>query len=205
MQQFGSRRTDSNSFRPNHRPTTARYKVARPPLERLDGRVGEWGTVNDNPPQWRAFADSAIELALEQAQLAPDYGDVPVGAVIFDSRTGAVIAAAHNRREADSDPVAHAELLALQQAATLTGQWRLSGFSLAVTLEPCLMCAGAAVNSRIDAVAFGAFDLKAGAMGSLYHVGADPRLNHEIETHGGLQADRCAALLVDFFAAKRDR
>jgi tRNA(adenine34) deaminase len=145
-----------------------------------------------------------MELALEQAELAADQGDVPVGAVLFDSETGDTVSLGHNRREIDKDPTAHAEVLALRTAAERLGQWRLTGLTMVVTLEPCVMCAGALVNARLDRVVFGAFDIKAGAMGSLYHVGVDPRLNHSIDTIGGFGQERCSGLLTDFFAAKRD-
>ena len=141
-------------------------------------------------------------LALDEASAAPAHGDVPVGAVITSS-DGGVIARRHNERELAGDPTAHAELLALRDAAVRLGQWRLDGCTLVVTLEPCPMCAGAALAARITTVAFGAPDPKAGACGSLYNLAADPRLNHEFAVISGIAAEEAAALLRDFFAARR--
>ena len=152
---------------------------------------------------WTSHALAAMDRAISEAGRATEHGDVPVGAALFDSATGAIVATAHNRREVDADPTAHAEVLALRAAAAQRGGWRMTGLSMAVTLEPCVMCAGALLNARIDGVVFGSFDLKAGAMGSLYHVGADPRLNHAIPTVGGLDDLRCAALLTEFFSERR--
>lgn len=140
-------------------------------------------------------------LALAQARLASQHGDVPVGAVVVVD--GVVVAARHNERELTGDPTAHAEVLALRDAAEALGRWRLPDATLVVTLEPCAMCAGAAVNARVGRVVFGARDLKAGAVGSLYHLGADPRLNHEFVTTIDVRADECAALLTAFFAGRR--
>ncbi len=141
-------------------------------------------------------------LALEEARAAAGHGDVPIGAVV--ARTdGTVLARRHNERELGTDPTAHAEVLALRDAAAATGSWRLDDCVLVVTLEPCAMCAGAAVSARIGAVAFGAADPKAGALGTLYNLGADPRLNHEFPVVAGVRADECAALLSEFFAARR--
>jgi tRNA(adenine34) deaminase len=114
-----------------------------------------------------------------------------------------VIATAHNRRSIDADPTAHAEILVLRDAAAVVGEWRLSDVTVVVTLEPCPMCAGALWAARVGGVVFGAADLKAGATGSLYHLGADPRLNHEYPTAGGVLAEECGALLTEFFATKR--
>jgi len=143
----------------------------------------------------------AMGLALDEAQAAAEHGDVPVGAVLLHD--GQVVARRHNEREATGDPTAHAEILALRDAAKATGGWRLEGHTLVVTLEPCLMCAGALLAARIDRVVFGAVDPKAGACGSLYNFCVDPRLNHEIEVVGGLRADECARRLSDFFASRR--
>ena len=143
-----------------------------------------------------------MAAALDEARAAAAHGDVPVGAVVADGE-GAVVARGHNERERRQDPTAHAELLALRDAAAARGSWRLTGCVLVVTLEPCPMCAGAAVAAQLDAVAFGAADPKAGALGSLYNLGADPRLNHELEIVDGVRADECAALLTEFFAARR--
>lgn len=144
-----------------------------------------------------------MRRALDEALQAPSHGDVPVGAVVV--RNGTVIAARHNERELTGDPTAHAELLALRDAATTVGSWRLEGCSLVVTLEPCPMCAGAAWASRLDRVVYGAADLRAGAMGSLYHLGVDPRLNHEVHTVAGVLTDECAAPLSRFFEDRRGR
>ncbi|MCX6417945.1 MAG: nucleoside deaminase [Actinobacteria bacterium] len=139
-----------------------------------------------------------MESALEQARLALTTSDVPVGAVVIDE-TGAVIGVGRNEREALGDPTAHAEVLALRAAATHRGEWRLSGCSLVVTLEPCTMCAGAAVLARVDRIVFGAHDAKAGAAGSMWDLVRDRRLNHRPEVISGVLADESAALLREFF------
>lgn len=141
---------------------------------------------------------AAMESALEQARLALTTSDVPVGAVVIDE-TGAVIGVGRNEREALGDPTAHAEVLALRAAATHRGEWRLSGCSLVVTLEPCTMCAGAAVLARVDRIVFGAHDEKAGAAGSMWDLVRDRRLNHRPEVISGVLADESAALLREFF------
>lgn len=146
--------------------------------------------------------DAAMAQALAYAEGARDLDDVPVGAVILDPR-GAVVAAAGNRREQDADPTAHAEIVAMRAAAGAQGQWRLDGHTLVVTLEPCTMCAGAAVLARVERIVFGAFDPKAGAVASLFDVVRDPRLNHRPEVVSGIRADECAAVLRDFFARHR--
>jgi tRNA(adenine34) deaminase len=143
----------------------------------------------------------AMQLALEQAGQAATRQEIPVGAVVL-SPTGEVIAAAHNRREELADPTAHAEVLALRQAGVATGDWQLAGCTLVVTLEPCTMCAGALVLARVDRLVFGAWDDKAGAVGSLWDVVRDRRLNHRPEV---VRETECAQLLTDFFAAKRGR
>ena len=140
-------------------------------------------------------------LALDEARSALDHGDVPIGAVV--AVDGIVIARRHNERERTGDPTAHAEVLALRDAAAVVGSWRLAGATLAVTLEPCPMCAGAMVNARVDRLVYGARNLDAGAAGSLYHLGSDPRLNHEFETVGDVRGDECAGLLTAFFAERR--
>ncbi|MEO1064714.1 MAG: tRNA adenosine(34) deaminase TadA [Actinomycetota bacterium] len=145
--------------------------------------------------------DELMSLALDEARLAAEHGDVPVGAVVVHD--GEVIARAHNRREVDGDPTAHAEVLALRAAATHRGSWRLDGCTVVVTLEPCLLCAGALLSARVDRVVFGADDPKAGATGSLYNVADDPRLNHRFELRHGVRADEAAAMLSGFFAARR--
>jgi tRNA(adenine34) deaminase len=131
-----------------------------------------------------------------------DVQDVPVGAVILDE-AGTVIARARNRREIDRDPTAHAEIVAIRQAARAIGSWRLTGLTLVVTLEPCTMCAGAVTAARLARVVYGAEDPKAGAAGSLWDVLGDARLNHRPEVIGGVLASECGALLRDFFAARR--
>ena len=141
---------------------------------------------------------AAMESALEQARLALTTSDVPVGAVVIDE-TGAVIGVGRNEREALGDPTAHAEVLALRAAARHRGEWRLSGCSLVVTLEPCTMCAGAAVLARVDRIVFGAHDEKAGAAGSLWDLVRDRRLNHRPEVVSGVLAEESAALLREFF------
>jgi tRNA(adenine34) deaminase len=145
----------------------------------------------------------AMEAAIQQARLAVEHGDVPVGAVVL--RDGEIIAARRNERELVGDPTAHAEMLAIRDAAKEVGHWRLDDCTMVVTLEPCPMCAGAMVNARIERLVYGATDPKAGAAGSLMNVVADPRLNHRIPVVGGVEADRCAALLVEFFAIRRRR
>jgi tRNA(adenine34) deaminase len=141
-------------------------------------------------------------LALDEAAAALAHGDVPVGALIV-SADGTVLARRHNEREQAGDPTAHAELLALRDAAARVGGWRLGGCLLVVTLEPCPMCAGAALAARIATVAFGAADPKAGACGSLYNLAADPRLNHDMAVIPGVRAGEAAALLRQFFAERR--
>ena len=140
-------------------------------------------------------------LALDEARAALDAGEVPVGAVVVVD--GEVVARGHNRRQADADPSAHAELVALRAACAAAGSWRLPDAHVVVTLEPCPMCAGALVAARVASVSFGAPDPKAGAMGSLYNLGADPRLPHEIEVRAGVRGEECGELLRSFFAERR--
>lgn len=142
-----------------------------------------------------------MELALEQARRATELGEVPIGAVV--AIDGAVVAARHNERLSTNDPTAHAEILALRDAAAAQGSSRLDGAVLVTTLEPCPMCAGAAVMARVARVVFAAEDPKAGACGTLYNLGADPRLNHNFEVVAGIGREESAALLRDFFAALR--
>lgn len=142
-----------------------------------------------------------MAAALAQASEAQALGDVPIGAVV--ARDGHVIAAAHNRRTIDRDPTAHAELLAIRAAAEAIGDWRLAGCELAVTLEPCCMCAGAIVLARIDRVIYGAADPKAGAVETLYQLCGDPRLNHQVDVVSGVRADECGRLLTEFFQTQR--
>lgn len=143
-----------------------------------------------------------MRTALELAERAVDHGDVPVGAVVTDDQ-GRVIGAGYNTRERDADPVGHAEVMAIRDAARSLGAWRLSGHTLVVTLEPCTMCAGAAVLARVDRIVFGAFDEKAGAVGSLWDVVRDRRLNHRPEVIGGVLAAESAERLERFFRRHR--
>lgn len=142
-----------------------------------------------------------MRLALREAELALEHDDVPIGSVLVAG--GEVLGAAHNERELRQDPTAHAEILALRQAARKAGSWRLTGSVLYVTLEPCSMCAGAIVLARVPAVIYGADDPKAGAAGSVLDVLGESRLNHRPEVSGGLLAGECALLLRDFFASRR--
>ena len=146
--------------------------------------------------------DAAMRAALEVARAAPSSGDVPVGAVVLD-RTGAIIAIAHNEREVAHDATAHAELLALRRAGAALGSWQLTGCTLAVTLEPCVMCAGAVVLARIDRLVFGAWDPKSGAAGSVWDLVRDRRHNHRPEVIGGVLQAECSALLQAFFLDRR--
>ena len=145
--------------------------------------------------------DALMEVALAEASEGAEAGEVPVGAVVAVG--GRIVARRHNERESLIDPTAHAELLALRDAAAEVGSWHLAGATLVVTLEPCPMCAGAAWAARLDRVVWGAPNPDAGALGSLYHLGADPRLNHEFELGHGVRAEECASLLADFFAERR--
>jgi tRNA(adenine34) deaminase len=147
--------------------------------------------------------DEAMGLALEEAARAVEHGDVPVGAVALVD--GQPVARRHNERELHGDPTAHAELLALRDAAGVVGGWRLGELTLVVTLEPCPMCAGALVAARVGRLVFGATDPRAGAAGSLYNLCVDPRLNHELPVTPGVRAGESAALLEAFFAARRSR
>jgi tRNA(adenine34) deaminase len=146
-------------------------------------------------------AERMMGLAIERAREAEGHGDVPIGAVL--ARGEEILAAAGNARELRRDPTAHAEILAIRGAAEALGGWRLPGTTLYVTLEPCAMCAGAIVLARVPAVVFGAPDPKAGAAGSVLDVLAEPALNHRPEVVPGVREAECAALLRDFFAARR--
>jgi tRNA(adenine34) deaminase len=146
--------------------------------------------------------EAAMRLALAEAEIAPGTGDVPVGAVVVGP-DGAVLGRGCNAREAVGDPTAHAELVAIRAAATAVGSWRLTGCTLVVTLEPCTMCAGAIVLSRLDRLVFGAYDAKAGAVGSLWDLVRDRRLNHRPEVVPEVLAEQCAALLSGFFEGHR--
>jgi tRNA(adenine34) deaminase len=146
--------------------------------------------------------DAAMCAALDEARAALVSDDVPIGAVVLGA-DGAVIGRGRNVRERDADPTGHAELVAIRDAAAGVGQWRLTGCTLVVTLEPCTMCAGAIVLSRLDRLVFGAYDDKAGAVGSLWDVVRDRRLNHRPEVVGGVLAEECRTLVDDFFARQR--
>ncbi len=146
--------------------------------------------------------EPAMRLALDEARDCALSDDVPIGAVVLDG-SGELIASGRNIREAVGDPTGHAEVVALRQAARRVGEWRLNGCTLVVTLEPCTMCAGAVVLSRVDRLVFAAYDEKAGAVGSLWDVVRDPRLNHRPEVIGGVLSDESKALLNAFFAEQR--
>lgn len=144
-----------------------------------------------------------MQAALEQARYAASLDEVPIGAVVVHE--GAIIAQAYNRREIDNDPAGHAEFIAIEQASRVLDAWRLSGCTVYVTLEPCLMCAGLMYQARIDRCVFGAYDPKAGALGSLYAINTDERLNHRFEVVAEVCRDECAELLRTFFREKRNR
>ncbi len=159
-------------------------------------------TGADDPGEPNVSSDrAAMRLAYQQAQQALAENEVPVGAVIL--LEGQVIAAAHNQRETLRDPTAHAEMIAITQAAEALGSWRLTGTTLVVTLEPCPMCAGAIVQARIPRVVYGATDAKAGAVHTLYELLSDRRLNHQAEIVSGVMADECGAILTRFFQQQR--
>ena len=147
--------------------------------------------------------ETAMGLALAEAATAAAHGDVPVGAVVLVG--GRIVASRHNERERQADPTAHAEILALRDAASALGSWRLESATMVVTLEPCPMCAGALVAARLGRLVFGAVDPKAGACGSLYQLCADPRLNHELPVTPGVRAVEAGTLLTEFFAGRRPR
>jgi tRNA(adenine34) deaminase len=161
--------------------------------------------VDPNPLPFlsKSRPEDFISLALKEARKAFDAGEVPVGAVIVDTASGRVIARAHNQRELLQDPTAHAEVIAITQAASHYGSWRLTGAALFVTLEPCLMCAGAIVQARIPAVYYGADDEKAGAYRSVFQVLVHPGNNHVPDVRGGILAGECGDLLREFFRKKR--
>ncbi len=155
--------------------------------------VSQWDSVS----QW----DGAMRLAMDQARRAETLGDVPIGAVVINP-AGVIVAAAGNEREQLGDPTAHAEVLALREAARVLGSWRLVDHTLVVTLEPCTMCAGALVLARVSRLVFGAYDPKAGAVASLFDVVRDPRLNHRVDVRGGILEAECGELLREFFAER---
>lgn len=144
----------------------------------------------------------AMRKSLELAAKASQQGDIPVGAVVLNP-AGEIVGRGHNTREVDNDPMNHAEIVAMREAANANSSWRLDGHTLVVTLEPCTMCAGAAVQARIGRIVFGAFDDKAGAVGSLWDVVRDRRLPHRPEVVSGVMADECSAILSEFFKAQR--
>ncbi len=144
-----------------------------------------------------------MRAALMQAKRAARLGEVPIGAIVV--KDNAILARACNLREKKKDPCAHAEILAMQKAAKVLGGWRLEGCSLYVTLEPCPMCAGAAINARIERIVFGAYDEKAGCCGTLYDLPRDPRFNHRAEVTGGILSEESTKILKDFFAELRKR
>lgn len=145
----------------------------------------------------------AMEEAMELARRAADAGEVPIGCVIVHDPTGEIIGRGANRREIDADPTAHAEIIAIREAARRTGHWRLLDCTLVVTLEPCPMCAGAIVNARIPRLVYGCDDPKAGAVKTLYQVCEDARLNHRVQVASGVRSEACAELLRAFFRARR--
>lgn len=157
--------------------------------------------IRAESPDWSRDDLTGMNLAIEAARTAREHGDVPIGAAIL--RDGSPLAVAGNRREADRDPTAHAEMIVIREAAAGLGGWRLPETTLYVTLEPCAMCAGAIVLARIPRVVFGAADPKAGAAGSVMNLLDDPALNHRPVVESGLRREECARLLTDFFAARR--
>lgn len=167
---------------------------------------GWWGAVHRlaasaNMCLMDTTDETYMQIALTEARVAASVGEVPIGAVVVCD--GRVVARAHNRRERDHDPSAHAELAAMVKASQELERWRLTGCTVYVTLEPCLMCAGLMVNARIDRCVYGAPDPKGGALGTLYDVSHDARLNHEFEVRAGVCADECAEVLRSFFRARR--
>jgi tRNA(adenine34) deaminase len=146
--------------------------------------------------------ESAMREAIALAAAASQIGETPVGCIVVDA-AGRIIGRGHNRRQIDADPTAHAEILALRQAAQSRGDWRLSDCTLVVTLEPCPMCAGALVNARVSRLVYGAADPKAGAVRTLFQLCDDPRLNHRVEIVAGVLAEECGELLRKFFQAQR--
>jgi tRNA(adenine34) deaminase len=147
-------------------------------------------------------ADSAMQIALEEASSALGHEDVPIGAVLLDS-SGEVVARNHNRREELGDATAHAEMLVISERSRQLGEWRLTGHTLVVTLEPCAMCAMAAVWARVDRIVYGASDFRAGAAWSLFNIPQDERLNHRIDLQHGVLEERCRSLLETFFSERR--
>ena len=166
-----------------------------------NGEKNSEKTIVKSEQNSAACDEKYMRLALLEAAAAAAEGEVPIGAVVVCD--GEVIASAHNRREVDNSPSAHAEFLAMEEASRVLKRWRLTGCTVYVTLEPCLMCAGLMVNSRIDRCVFGACDPKGGALGTLYNVSCDSRLNHEFQVASGVLADEAAAQLKAFFRERR--
>ena len=185
---------------PTSSAVRGRRRGGRTPACRLPYRLPMADVAPVNPPGPLDDA-AAMRVALGEAAQAVAHGDVPVGAVAIVN--GQVVATRHNERELRLDPTAHAEILALQDAAAALGTWRLGDVTLVVTLEPCPMCAGALVAARVGRLVFGAADPKSGACGSLYQLCGDPRLNHELPVTGGVLAEECGRLLEEFFAGRR--
>lgn len=166
-------------------------------------RLAEYQQRLAHLSQRYTFGEAAMRFALEEARRGGDEGEVPIGAiVVIDNR---VVGAAHNLPVGLRDPTAHAEMLAIREAASTVGEYRLTEASLYATLEPCVMCVGAIVNARIANVYYGARDPKAGALGSVYDIGRDGRLNHRVEIYGGILAEECAKVLREFFVPRRAR
>jgi tRNA(adenine34) deaminase len=149
------------------------------------------------------YDEQYVRIAIDQARIAEENGDVPIGAVIVNNDT--IIAKAYNQREQLQDPTAHAEIIALTQASAALENWHLNGCTMYVTLEPCCMCAGALVLARIDRLVYGCDDPKAGAVKSLYNIVQDSRLNHRVEVTAGVLVDECSALLTEFFQKRRPK
>ncbi len=170
--------------------------AAPPPLAAASPKVAPEPTAHDH---------AMMARALDLARRAMALGEVPVGAVVFETATGRVLGEGHNEREGARDPSAHAEHLAMVRAAQNLGDWRLRGCTLVVTLEPCAMCAGLIVNARVERVVFGAMDPKAGACGSLMRLTEDQRLNHRVTPRAGVMAAECGAILREFFGRLRRR
>lgn len=161
--------------------------------------------MTSDPTKVCARDERAMSRAIELAREARAMGEVPVGAVVYRTETGETLGEGFNRREADDDPTAHAEILAIRQAATKIGDWRLNECTLVVTLEPCVMCAGAIVNARVGRLIYGASDPKAGGVESLYAIPSDTRLNHRPTILPGLMAEACGELLRAFFRERRGK
>jgi tRNA(adenine34) deaminase len=166
-----------------------------------DERFAEYERRLAQMRQRHTFGEAAMRLAIEEAEIGAGEGEVPVGAIVISG--GNIVGAAHNLPIAMCDPTAHAEVLAVRDAAANLNEYRLTEASIYVTIEPCVMCVGAIVNARIAKVYYGARDEKAGAMGSVYDVGRDGRLNHRVEAYGGILAEECARVMREFFASRR--